>query len=302
MQELTLVVMAAGLGSRFGGMKQIAPVDREGDIIMDFSIFDALRAGFDRIVCVIRPENEKDFHEALGRRIARKAQLEYAYQTLDMLPEGFALPEGRKKPWGTAHAVLCAADKIPGPFAAINADDFYGRGAFAAIAEFLRAPGDENIHAMVGYNVENTLTENGYVSRGVCAVDADGMLQGITERVHIEKRPGGAAFLENGQETFIPAGTVVSMNMWGFRHNILDAMRTQFVDFLTDDLPHNPEKAEYYLPAVPNRLIREGKARVKMLNTAERWYGVTYSEDMPTVQAAIAAMKAQGVYPAELWG
>ncbi|MDD6883338.1 MAG: sugar phosphate nucleotidyltransferase [Eubacteriales bacterium] len=302
MSKITLVVMAAGLGSRFGGMKQIAPVDDQGHIIMDFSIFDALRAGFDKVVCIIRPENEADFHEALGKKIARQANLEYAYQTLEMLPEGFSLPEGRKKPWGTAHAVLCAADHIPGAFAAINADDFYGRGAFDAIANFLRADGPENLHAMVGYNIENTLTENGYVSRGVCSTDAAGMLSGIVERTHIEKRPGGAAYIEDSVETFVPAGTVVSMNMWGFRHSILDAMRTQFVDFLQNDLPRNPEKAEFFLPSVPNRLIREGKAQVRMLNTTERWYGVTYAQDMPTVQSAIARMKAEGIYPERLWG
>ena len=302
MNKPTLVIMAAGMGSRFGGCKQITPVDEAGHVIMDYSIYDALQAGFGKIVCVIKPEMEADFRAVIGDRIAKKADVAYAYQTIDRLPEGYSVPEGRVKPWGTAHAVLCAADEIEGDFAAINADDFYGRGAFRAAADFLRGDHAENEHAMVGYLIENTLTENGYVSRGVCEGDSDGMLRVITERVHIEPRPGGAAYIEEGEgEVFIPAGTRVSMNMWAFSHSILDEMRERFITFLNTRAVENPTKAEYYLPSVPDALIREGKARVHLLETKERWYGVTYHEDLAAVQAAMARLRAQGVYPEKLW-
>ena len=303
MNRPTLVIMAAGLGHRFGGCKQITPIDAAGHLIIDYSIFDALRAGFGKIVCVIKPEMEADFRAAIGDRIARKANITYAYQTIDRLPEGFTVPEGRVKPWGTAHAVLCAADAIEGDFAAINADDFYGASAFQAACDFLTAPGGENDHAMVGYHIENTLTENGSVSRGICEADAQGTLRRITERIHIEPREGGAAYIEEGEdEVFIPAGTMVSMNLWAFRHNMLDELRARFVDFLRDKVPANPLKAEYYLPSVPDALIREGKARVRVLDTNERWYGVTYPQDLQAVQAAMARMRAEGVYPERLWG
>ena len=298
----TLIVMAAGMGSRFGGNKQIAPVDDAGHIIIDFSIYDALRAGFGRVVCVIKPEMEADFRRAIGDAIARHVDLRYAYQTLDAVPAGFTIPEGRQKPWGTGHAVLCALDQIDGPFAVINADDFYGADAFRAAGDFLSAPGDPNEHAMVGYNIENTLTENGSVSRGVCA-GKDGYLTDITERTVIEPRPGGAAFTEDGGAswTFIPAGTPVSMNLWAFRPGVLEAFPRMFGDFLRDAVPANPLKAEFYLPNVPKALIAAGTGRVRLLTTRERWYGMTYREDAETVRAAIAGMKARGEYPERLW-
>lgn len=302
MKKPTLVIMAAGLGSRFGGCKQMTPVDPMGHVIIDYSIYDALRAGFGKIVCVIKPEMEADFRAAIGDRIARRAEVAYAYQTIDRLPEGYCVPEGRVKPWGTAHAVLCAADQIEGDFAAINADDYYGPSAFQAACDFLTAPRPENTHAMVGYRIENTLTENGYVSRGICEVDGEGMLRRITERVHIEPRSGGAAYIEEGaDEVFIPAGTPVSMNLWAFDHSILDEMKRRFVDFLNTKAVENPLKAEYYLPSVPDALIREGKARVRVLDTHERWYGVTYHQDLEGVQAAMANKHAEGVYPEKLW-
>jgi len=302
MNKPTLVIMAAGMGSRFGGCKQITPVDDHGHVIMDYSIFDALQAGFGKIVCVIKPEMEADFRAVIGDRIARHANIAYAYQTIDRLPEGYSVPEGRVKPWGTAHAVLCAADEIEGDFAAINADDFYGRSAFKAAADFLTAPHAENEHAMVGYLIENTLTENGYVSRGVCQADENGLLQVITERVHIEPREGGAAYIEEGEEeVFIPAGTKVSMNMWAFSHSILDEMKQRFKAFLDTKAAENPLKAEYYLPSVPDMLIKEGKAKVHLLETRERWYGVTYHEDLAEVQAAMAKLRAGKVYPEKLW-
>ena len=303
MNKPTLIIMAAGMGSRFGGNKQIAPVDDAGHIIIDFSIYDAVRAGFGKAVCVIKPEMEADFRRAIGDNIARHVEVKYAYQTLDNLPAGHAVPADRKKPWGTGHATLCALKEVDGPFAVINADDFYGRDALRAAADFLLAGGDENEHAMVGYNIENTLTENGTVSRGVCQGDANGYLTDITERTVIEPREGGAAFTEDGGATwtFIPAGTPVSMNLWAFRSGVLEAFPRMFEDFLNNDVPKNPAKAEFYLPNVPKALIASGQGRVRLLRTAERWYGMTYREDAEKVRAAIADMKARGVYPEKLW-
>ena len=298
----TLVIMAAGMGSRFGGNKQIAPVDDAGHIIIDFSIYDAIRAGFGRVVCVIKPEMEADFRRAIGDAVSNHVELRYAYQTLDAIPAGFTIPEGRQKPWGTGHAVLCALDQVKGPFAVINADDFYGADAFRAAGEFLAAGGDENEHAMVGYNIENTLTENGTVSRGVC-VGKDGYLTDITERTVIEPRPGGAAYTEDGGAswTFIPAGTPVSMNLWAFRDGAREAFGRLFGDFLKNDVPKNPLKAEFYLPNVPKALIAAGTGRVRLLDTDERWYGMTYREDAEKVRTAIADMKKKGLYPEQLW-
>ena len=302
MNKPTLVIMAAGMGSRFGGCKQITPVDEHGHVIMDYSIFDALRAGFGRVVCVIKPEMEADFRAVIGDRIARYIPVDYAYQTIDRIPEGFHVPEGRVKPWGTGHAVLCAAEKIPGDFAAINADDFYGATAFQAAAGFLTGDHPENLHAMVGYRIENTLTENGYVSRGICETDEKGMLSSITERLHIEPREGGAAYIEEGEdEVFIPAGTRVSMNMWAFSHSVLDEMKRLFTEFLETRAVENPLKAEFYLPGIPDSLIHAGKAQVRMLETGERWYGVTYRDDLEKVQSALKKLREDGVYPGGLW-
>ena len=299
----TLIIMAAGMGSRFGGNKQIEPVDGAGHIIIDFSIYDAVRAGFGKVVCVIKPEMEADFRRAIGDTIARHVELKYAWQTLDTLPEGYSVPENRRKPWGTGHATLCALGEVDGPFAAINADDFYGADAFRTAAEFLMADGDVNEHAMVGYNIENTLTEHGTVSRGVCQGDGEGYLTDITERVTIEPRQGGAAFTEDGGATwtFIPAGTPVSMNLWAFRSGVLEAFPRLFEDFLKNAVPQNPDRAEFYLPNVPKALIAEGRARVRLLTTDEKWYGMTYREDAEKVRAAIAGMKAKGLYPEKLW-
>ncbi|MGN0803510.1 MAG: NDP-sugar synthase [Candidatus Faecivicinus sp.] len=300
MNKPTLVIMAAGMGSRFGGCKQITPVDDAGHVIIDYSIYDAVRAGFGRVVCIIKPEMEADFRAAIGDRIAPFVDLQYAYQTLDKLPEGCAIPEGRTKPWGTGHAVLCAADRIDGPFAVINADDFYGRGAFQAAHDFLAASHAGNEHAMVAYRVENTLTENGSVSRGVCSVE-DGRLTGVVERTKIVPREGGAAFIEDDGETFLPAGTPVSMNLWAFQHSILDELKARFSAWLDENLPVNPLKCEYFLPLIPNALIREGKGSVRVLDTDERWFGVTYHDDLAKVQDAIRAKKAAGEYPEKLW-
>lgn len=300
MNKPTLVIMAAGMGSRFGGCKQITPVDADGHIIIDYSIYDAVRAGFGSVVCVIKPEMESDFRAAIGDRIAEHVDLHYAYQTIDRLPAGYSVPEGRTKPWGTAHAVLCAKNLVSGAFAAINADDFYGAGAFREAARFLSAPHAENEHAMVAYRVENTLTENGSVSRGVCTVK-DGLLSGIVERTQIVPCEGGAKFIEGTEETFLPAGTPVSMNMWAFSHSMLEEMEARFPAWLEENVAKNPLKCEYFLPLIPNLLIQEGKGSVRVLNTAERWYGVTYHADLEKVQAAIEQMRISGQYPRKLW-
>ena len=300
MNKPTLVIMAAGMGSRFGGCKQITPVDDAGHVIIDFSIYDAVRAGFGRVVCIIKPEMEADFRAAIGDRIAPFVELKYAYQQIDMLPDGYSVPEGRVKPWGTGHAVLCAAGCIDGPFAVINADDFYGRGAFQAACDFLSAPHAPNEHAMVAYRVENTLTENGSVSRGVCSAE-NGLLTGVVERTKIVPRPGGAAFIEDDSETFLPNGTPVSMNLWAFQHSILDELKNRFTAYLDENLPKNPMKCEYFLPLIPNALIHEGAGSVRVLDTDERWFGVTYHDDLAKVQAAIREMKQKGLYPEKLW-
>lgn len=296
--EKTLVIMAAGLGSRFGGMKQIAPVDDYGHILMDYSVYDAHKAGFNHVVCIIKPENKQDFHEAIGKRIENQVDLTYAFQTTDKLPDGYTVPEGRTKPWGTAHAVLCAKNVIKTPFAVINADDYYGPGAFKAAADFLDNSTDASEHAMVGYRIENTLTENGYVSRGVCNVDENGFLTGVTERTKIIPQDGGAAFTEDGENfTFVPAGTMVSMNLWSFKHEILDEIESRFAPWLDVALKENPLKGEYYLPLIPNALINENKGTVKVLSTDEKWYGVTYSEDMPVLHDALMKKHDAGQYP-----
>ena len=301
MNKPTLVIMAAGMGSRFGGCKQITPVDDAGHVIIDYSIYDAVRAGFGKIVCIIKPEMEADFRAAVGDRIMPHVDLQFAYQSIDKLPEGYSVPEGRTKPWGTGHAVLCAADKIDGPFAVINADDFYGRTAFQTACDFLTADHADNEHAMVAYRVENTLTENGSVSRGVCSAE-DGLLTAVVERTTIVPREGGAAYIEGDEETFLPAGTLVSMNLWAFQNSALDELKKRFPAYLDQHLPVNPMKCEYFLPLIPNALIQEKLGSVRVLETSERWFGVTYHDDLATVQSAIAAMRAEGHYPEKLWG
>lgn len=305
MNKPVLVIMAAGMGSRYGGLKQIDPIDEQGHIIMDFSIFDAKRAGFEKVVFIIKKENEADFKEAIGNRIAKEIEVAYVYQDLHNLPEGFEVPEGRVKPWGTAHAVLSAIDEIDGPFAVINADDYYGRDAFHKIYKFLtRHEDDEKYrYAMVGYKLENTLTENGHVARGVCTLDENNHLIKVVERTRIERRDGGAAFTEDDGKTWteIATDSVVSMNLWGFSASFLKEIKNGFVSFLEEGLAKNPMKCEYYLPSVVTRLLEEDKATVEVVTSKDRWYGVTYKEDKPVVVNAIKTMKDNGVYPPEVW-
>ena len=300
-----LVIMAAGMGSRYGGLKQIDPIDEQGHIIMDFSIFDAKRAGFEKVVFIIKKENEADFKEAIGNRISKEIEVAYVYQDLHNLPEGFAVPEGREKPWGTAHAVLSAIDEINGPFAVINADDYYGRDAFHKIYKFLtRNEDDEKYrYAMVGYKLDNTLTENGHVARGICTLDEDDYLVKVVERTRIERKGDGAAYTEDDGETWTPIAkdSVVSMNLWGFSASFLQEIKKGFAAFLEEGLQKNPMKCEYYLPSVVTKLLETNQATVKVLTSKDRWYGVTYKEDKPVVVNAIKTMKDNGVYPEEVW-
>ncbi|MCD7734681.1 MAG: nucleotidyltransferase [Clostridiales bacterium] len=296
-----LVVMAAGMGSRFGGLKQITPVDDEGHIIMDFSLYDARRAGFEKVVFVIKQAIDDTFRANIGRRMEPYFDVKYVYQELDRLPEGYRVPEGRVKPWGTAHAIACAAPELDGPFAVVNADDFYGRTSFRTIYDFLSGDAPENCQAMVGYRLKNTVTENGYVARGVCQVK-DGLLVDITERTHIETRPEGIVYTENGTD-FLPldGDSLVSMNLWGFHEGMKDEFTDRFPAFLDANLPVNPIKCEYYLPSVANAQIQEGRGTIRVLPTEEQWRGVTYREDLPSVQEAVRQMKDEGIYPRRLW-
>ena len=305
MKKPVLVIMAAGMGSRYGGLKQIDSVDAEGHIIIDFSIYDAVRAGFEKVIFIIKEEIEKDFKETIGNRISEIIDVEYVFQEVYKLPENISLPEGRKKPWGTGHAILCCKDYIDSPFAVINADDYYGREAFEKIYNALL---DDNTktshsHAMVGYVLHNTLTENGTVSRGVCSVDDKGYLQQIVERTKIQKCDDGASYLDEDSNTWVDISpkSIVSMNLWGFKQSILEELETSFKKFLTEEMPANPLKSEFFLPTVVQQLLKADRAEVKVLESKDKWFGVTYKEDKEKVVAAIASLKAQGVYPKYLW-
>ena len=297
----TLLIMAAGMGSRFGGLKQIEPVDDQGHIIIDFSLFDAYRAGFRKVVFIIKKEIEEDFKQSIGNRMEKWFDVRYVYQDIKDLPEGFSVPKERTKPWGTGHAVLSARNEVLGPFAAINADDFYGPTAFNTIYDFLSTNTDENTYAMVGYRVRNTVTENGSVARGICEVE-NGNLKSITERTKIYKDSNDAKFTEDGETfTHVPGETIVSMNLWGFTHKMMDELQRRFPAFLDKNLPANPNKCEYFLPSVVNEQIKENLSFVRVLPCEEKWYGVTYKEDLASVKSAIADMKEQGIYTKELW-
>ena len=305
MKEPVLVIMAAGMGSRYGGLKQIDPIDEQGHIIMDFSIFDAKRAGFRKVVFIIKKENEADFKEAVGNRMESVMDVEYVFQDLHNLPEGFEVPEGRVKPWGTAHAVLSCMDVVDGPFAVINADDYYGRDALQKIYDFLSTHEDDDKYryAMVGYRLENTLTENGHVARGVCTVDENGHLVKVVERTRIERKGDGAVFTEEEGATWteLPKDCIVSMNMWGFTASFLQEIKKRFAAFLEEGLKTNPLKCEYFLPFVVSSLLAEDCATVTVLTSQDKWYGVTYKEDKAVVMDAMQSMKDKGIYPEQVW-
>ena len=305
MEKPVLVIMAAGMGSRYGGLKQIDPVDDEGHIIMDFSMFDARKAGFEKVVFIIKKENEKDFRESVGDRISKYMEVSYVFQDVNDIPDGYAVPEGRTKPWGTGHAILSCRDVVDSSFAVINADDYYGAEAFKLIYDYLAAHGDDEKYryTMVGYKLGNTVTDNGHVARGICDMNECGELVAIHERTRIETRNGGIAYTEDDGETWIPVSedTIVSMNMWGFTNSILKELKDRFPSFLDRGLEENPVKCEYFLPAVVSGLLEEDKATVAVLASADKWYGMTYKEDKPVVAAAIQKMKDEGVYPKNLW-
>ncbi len=315
MKKPVLVIMAAGMGSRYGGLKQIDPVDEDGHIIMDFSIYDARRAGFDEVIFIIKKENEQLFREAIGDRISSSMKVRYAFQDVDDLPEGYAVPEDRKKPWGTGHAVLSARDIISGPFAVINADDYYGVEAFRLVYDFLAGQADNTAetsgqtergtgsrteeYVMAGYLLKNTLTDNGSVARGVCTTDAEGFLTSITERTKIVREGEDAAYLNDDGKSWTPVSgdSVVSMNMWGFPESFMSRLEEKFPRFLDTELEKNPAGCEYFLPFVVNDLMEEGRARVKVLTVHDVWHGVTYSQDKEDVVEAMRKLKEDGVYP-----
>ena len=304
MKKPVLVIMAAGMGSRYGGLKQLDPVGNHGQLIIDYSIFDARRAGFETVIFVIKPEIEADFKAAIGDRIAKVMEVKYAYQLKEDLPEGYSVPADREKPWGTAHAAMAVRKLVDGPFAIINADDYYGPAAYQEIYDYLSAHQDGELYeyVMVGYLLKNTVSENGTVARGVCEETGDHYLSQITERTKIEQGPPLRYTEDDGQTwTVLPEDTIVSLNMWGFTRSFLEEAQAGFPAFLDNAIANSPLKGEYFLPSVVSRLIGEGKARVRVLRSEDKWYGVTYREDKPTVVAAIAEKTRDGLYPDRLW-
>lgn len=315
MNKPVLIIMAAGMGSRYGGLKQIDPVSDKGEIILDFSLYDAMMAGFEDVIFVIKEENEADFRALIDERAGKHMNVRYAFQKLEDIPEGYKVPEGREKPWGTCHAVMSARHLVNGPFAVINADDYYGPGAFQSMYDFLEKSAEEAAKeeaagtksaqyefCMIGYELKNTITENGHVSRGVCDVTDGGYLKDIVERTKIMRRDGGIQYTEDGESWItLPEDTVVSMNFWGFSKDMMTEMAAGFPEFLDETLKTNPLKGEYFLPGVVDTLLKEEKARVKVLRSRDKWYGVTYKEDKQTVVDALQAMKDKGLYPDVLW-
>jgi choline kinase len=304
MAKPTLIIMAAGMGSRYGGLKQIDPVGPHGEVIIDYSIYDALRAGFGKVVFVIKPELEEEFRAVIGKNVEPRCETTYVYQSLEDVPAGFTVPAGREKPWGTAHATYSCRDVVAGPFAVINADDFYGPTSFQILADYLRDAEDTEAfydYCMVGFKLENTLTEHGYVSRGICRVDDDDYLIDVRERTHIEPFKDGIKYTEDGEHWVeIPAGSIASMNMWGFTPSLFEELERRFADFLRKNRARL-NKAEYFLPNVVGDLVKEEQAQVQVLRTGERWFGVTYREDRAWVEQSVRRLIAQGVYPERLW-
>lgn len=301
MNKVILLVMAAGLGSRFGGLKQMEPVTDAGEIILDFAVYDAYRAGFDKVIFIIKKEMEDDFVKRVVNPMKKYLDVRYVFQDINDLPEGYSLPEGREKPWGTCHAVMAAKDLIDGPFAVINADDYYGRDAFRKVREFLQSNNADNSCCMAGYYIENTLSEQGAVTRGVCRTDGHGSLLEIEETREIGWQEDGTIASSDGGIKHIKKGTIVSMNFWGFPKQIADKLEAGFPEFLDRTLRTNPLKGEYLLPVEVGRMLNENRISVRVLEASDRWYGVTYKEDRQKVHDAFEQMKKEGKYPSELW-
>ena len=303
--EKTLVIMAAGMGSRYGGLKQIDPVGPDNTLIIDYSIYDALQAGFTQVAFIIKKQDEEAFREAIGNRIEKQIPVKYIFQNLDNIPAGFSVPEGRTKPWGTGHAILSCEGQIDTPFAVINSDDYYGAEAFRKMADWVEsaeAQADPHNYCMTGYVLKNTLTENGHVARGICQVDENGMLTKVVERTKIMRRGGQVQFTEDEENWYdLDENSTVSMNCWCFQPSFLSTLKERFEAFLKENLPKNPLKCEFFLPFVVQELIDEGLCTVKVLQTNDRWFGVTYREDKEAVVAAIAKKIADGQYPEHLW-
>ncbi len=299
--SLTLVVLAAGMGSRYGGLKQCDPVGPSGETIMDYSVYDAVKAGFDRVIFVIRRDFEDEFKKTVGSKYESVVKVEYAFQYLDDLPNGYAVPDGRQKPWGTAHALRSVRDMIDGPFAAINADDFYGSDSFAKLAQFLKSTDPHSAEfALVGFRLDHTLSENGSVARGVCTVDDSGKLTTVTEMTKIVPVPGGAKDISDlDNPVFYTGEERVSMNLWGFTPLFMRELVSEFSVFLDANISNL--KSEWYIPFVVDKMIQEGRAYVSVLPTESSWFGVTYRNDKPDVVAAISELVARGVYPEKLW-
>ncbi len=305
MKKPVLLIMAAGMGSRYGGLKQLDRIGSGGEIIMDFSIYDAMLAGFEKVIFIIKKEIEKEFKEIIESGAGKFIETEYVFQDIQDIPGGFSVPEARVKPWGTGQAVLAARKIIDGPFAVINADDYYGADAFIKMYEFLSGKDCRSTvpygFAMVGYNVENTLTENGCVSRGICETDSDRNLISVTERTKIFGTENGIFYEEDGKKMEIQAGKTVSMNFWGFSSAMMQELENGFSEELIKILANDPVKGEYYLPKRADQLVKSGKAKVKVLESSDRWYGVTYKEDRESVLNALQSMKDKGLYPEKLW-
>ncbi len=301
----TLVILAAGMGSRYGGLKQIDPVGPDNSIIIDYSIYDAVKNGFNKVVFIIKKENEEIFRQVIGDKVSKYVQVEYVFQSLDKLPEGFECPADRIKPWGTAHAILCCKGVVNEPFVVINSDDFYGRGAYNALGDWIEKTdfsGDKYKFAMAGYYLKNTLTDNGTVSRGVCDVDENGQLVDVIERTKIMRVNGKISFTEDEQSwTELPEDVLCSMNCWCFPAEFINEIEKYFIDFLKNEVPTNPLKSEFFLPFLVRDLLSDKKCTVDVLETKDKWFGVTYKEDKPDVVKSVQALVDAGVYPEKLW-
>lgn len=305
MKKPTLVILAAGMGSRYGGLKQIDPIDDEGHKIIDFSIYDAMKAGFGKVVFIIKKENEADFRSCIGDAVSKHMEVEYVFQDIQDVPEGFEKDPERVKPWGTTHALQCCKEVVKEPFAVINADDYYGRSAYTTLYDYLTSHEDSKIpgFAMVGYELKNTLTDKGSVARGICVTDEEGYLTDIVERTKIVKTANGAAYTEDDGATYteVPGESLVSMNMWAFYPSVFTLFEGALERFFKEDVEKKPLKAECLIPTEIDKLLKDGKATVKVLSSQDQWFGVTYQEDKPFVKASIAKLKENGFYPTKLW-